>query len=326
MISVALCTHNGERFIVEQLESILSQTLVPDEIVLSDDASTDRTVELARQTVQRAADAPTLTVLTNARPLGVTGNFERAIDACMGDIIVLSDQDDRWRPDRVERAMASFAERDDLLLLHGDAELVDDTGTSLNVTLFDALGVSAADFRDIHTGKAFDVLMRRNLVTGATVAFRSRLASIAAPFPPAWVHDEWLAIVASATGVLDVLESPLIDYRQHGANQIGVAKLGLGGKLRRMREPGADRNARLLERATQLVNRFGAMGVDISPERLALATGKLRHEAARSALPRTRLLRLPGVLRELGTGRYAQFGRGTADAVRDLIQPHAASR
>jgi glycosyltransferase involved in cell wall biosynthesis len=330
VVSVALCTHNGERFIVEQLESIFAQTIAPDEIVLSDDASTDRTVEVAREAVDRLVAetgiSPALTVIANARALGVTANFEQAISACAGDIILLSDQDDRWDPSRLKRSLEAFAGREDLLLVHSDARLVDETGRSFGLTLFDALEIGPHEVLAIRAGKAFELLLRRNLVTGATTAIRADLARAAAPFPSAWLHDEWLAIVASAIGAMDVLDAPLIDYRQHGTNQIGARKLWVVGKIGRMREPGGTRNARLLARATALAERFSSMGTEISPCKLELVRSKLAHETVRSSLPINRVRRLPAVFAELRTGRYRSFGRGTADAVRDLIQPHRDAR
>lgn len=324
-VSVAICTHNGERFIVEQLESMFAQSVLPDEIVLSDDASTDGTLEIARDALSRLSEAsskpPAIVVLANTSPLGVTANFSKAIDQCSGDVILLSDQDDRWANDRLERTRAAFAARPELLLLHGDARLIDESDRDLGTTLFEALEIGPEDLRQIHDGEAFTLLLRRNLVTGATTAIRASLATTAMPFPAAWVHDEWLAIVASAVGVVDVIEIPLIDYRQHGSNQIGVSKLGLFGKFGRMREPGGARNARLLARAEELQARFESMGTAIPAGKSALVVEKLVHETARTALPVNRLRRLPGVLAELRSGRYQLFGRGRLDAARDLIQP-----
>jgi glycosyltransferase involved in cell wall biosynthesis len=323
--SVAICTHNGEKFIAEQLESIFAQSVLPDEIVISDDASTDKTVELARETLQRLSlnhrPAPAFTLLTNPRALGVTANFEQAIRSCSGAIIVLSDQDDRWLPDRIERTRELFATRKTLLLIHGDARLVGETGETLGTSLFGALEIGVKEIAAIHGGDAFRLLLRRNLVTGATVAIRASLATVAMPFPSAWVHDEWLAIVAAAVGELDVIEHPLIDYRQHGANQIGVRRLGPFGKFKRIREPGARRNARLLERAVELEERFILMGDAISPVKLDLVKRKLVHEQVRSSFPENRRQRVTDILRELGTGRYLEFGRGVADALRDVVQP-----
>jgi len=324
-LSVAICTHNGARFIVEQLESIYAQAVLPDEIVLSDDASTDGTLQVAQDTLSRLTGAtsrpPDILVLANTSPLGVTANFSQAIAHCSGDVIVLSDQDDRWANDRVELTRDAFTARPELLLLNSDARLIDESGHDLGRTLFEALEIGPRDLRQIHQRDAFHLLLKRNLVTGATTAIRAELATMAMPFPPAWVHDEWLAMVAAVVGVVDVLEKPLIDYRQHGFNQIGAAKLGLFDKFGRMREPGDARNARLLARAEELQARFVSMGEAISSDKSALVAEKLVHEIARSALPVNRLRRVPGVLAELRSGRYQLFGRGRLDAARDLIQP-----
>jgi hypothetical protein len=146
-----------------------------------------------------------------------------------------------------------------------------------------------------------------------------------APFPDSWVHDEWLAMAASVLGEVDVLEETLIDYRQHGANQIGVSKLSVLGKFHRMVEPGALRNERLLKRAASLVERFES--IDRIPSwDLATVRAKSRHEQIRGSLSPSRILRLVPVVRELFTGRYTAFGRGASDALRDLLQPLEGSR
>lgn len=330
-VSVALCTHNGERFISDQLLSILGQSQPPREIVLSDDASTDGTVARARHVVERfLAEHPAIVlsfrVLENASPLGVTKNFEQAIGSCGSELIALSDQDDLWRQDRLERVCAIFQRRPDLLLLHSDAQLIDEVGAALPNTLLGALEVSARSRVAVHAGLAFDVLMRRNLVTGATTVIRSSLFETAKPFPVAWVHDEWLGIVAAALGQLDLLEDCLVDYRQHGANQIGVKKLSLAGKLRRMLEPGMARNSRLLLRASALVDRFEVMSDVIPRQRVEAARRKQEHERMRSHLSVHRSLRMLPVFRALASGAYSEFGRGSADAVRDLVQSLKSAR
>jgi glycosyltransferase involved in cell wall biosynthesis len=328
-VSVAMCTHNGERFVAEQLVSIFEQSQPPTELVISDDASTDATLDVVRTTIalyraEHPLFAVVVVVLENTRALGVAENFERAILGCSGDLIALADQDDVWPTGRLERMSRVFAGRAGLLLLHSDARLIDDQGASLHATLFESLDVDMAMQEAVHQGRAFDVLMRRNIVTGAATMIRRRLAERAAPFPAPWLHDEWLAIVAAAIGEVDLLAEPLLDYRQHGANQIGVRKLSFAGKLRRMIEQGAARSGRLLGRAETLVDRLpgiGATGV-----RLDSARRKLLHERARSALNRHRLARIVPVIAELLSGRYREFGRGTVDAVRDLLQPLKVGR
>lgn len=317
-VSVALGTHNGAAYIEEQVRSILDQSVPPDEIVISDDASTDGTVDRAR-TILDGVDVR-VRILRNTEALGVSGNFEQAILACSSEFVALSDQDDRWHPRRIELSLAAFAATPALQLVHGDANLIDGDGHPLGVTLFTAIELDRRAIAAIHQGGAFDVLMRRNVVTGATAMVRRSLAVEALPFPSAWVHDEWLAIIAAAKDAMDVVDEPLIDYRQHQSNQIGVEKLGLLGKARRMLQPGAERSARLLSRATQLEERLRGMP-EISVERRTAAGEKVVHERMRSALGARRSARALPVLRELGTGRYSAFGRGALDALRDVLQP-----
>jgi glycosyltransferase involved in cell wall biosynthesis len=327
-VSVALCTHNGEHFLREQLESIFSQTVLPTEIVVSDDASSDSTVVLvndATSTFQAIHEGQFVRVvlLRNPHPLGIAQNFARAIEACTGDVILLSDQDDVWHPTRVERTLAEFGARPELTLFHSDAELVDESGESLRHSLFEAIGVDRSIRATVHDGRAFDELVKRNIVTGATASFRSVLAQQALPIPPGWLHDEWLAIVASAIGVVDLTDERLIGYRQHGKNAIGASKLSFGTKTGRMLETGSERSARLLVRAMSLTDRFRDLP-GVSTLHVEAVAEKLEHERMRSRLSHHRLARVFPIAREVTTRRYARFGRGILDAVRDLLQPLAA--
>jgi cellulose synthase/poly-beta-1,6-N-acetylglucosamine synthase-like glycosyltransferase len=323
-VSVALGTHNGANYLREQLESILAQTHPVDEIVLSDDASHDGTVELAERIIDehRATDAatPTLAVLRNAVALGVTRNFEQALTAASGDLIALCDQDDVWHPDRIERGLAAIARRPRTELVAAEARLVDEVGRPIGRSLFETLGVDDELRRRLESGGAFNELLKRNVVTGATMMVTRALVERASPFPASWVHDEWLAIVASVGGGLALVAEPVIDYRQHGGNQIGVTRLGPGGKLGRLREPRSERNARLLARADDLAERLPAIAAD-DARVAASVRAKLAHEVMRQQLPAGRLRRLRPVWREWRTGAYGRYGLGAQDVLRDLVQP-----
>jgi glycosyltransferase involved in cell wall biosynthesis len=322
-ISVALCTYNGASYVEEQLTSVLHQRRRPHEIVISDDASTDDTIEVIERTLAARAgtDRPDVRILRNAQPLGVTANFERALAATTGELIALCDQDDVWHPAKLERLAGAFGARSDLLLVHSDARLTDAAGRPTGRTLFETLGVTADERRRVHRGEAFGVLMRRNIVTGATAMVRRELVERSVPFPEAWVHDEWLAVVGASTGAVDLVEEPLIDYRQHGANQIGATSLTGMGRVQRLRAPRSRRNATLLERARALAERMPLLRPEPSSAVRRRAEEKLEHELVRSALPASRLRRPWPVLREWRTGRYSTCGLGVQDVVRDLVQP-----
>ena len=329
-VSVALCTHNGMPYLGEQIASILAQSELPSQLVLSDDASTDGTVASVRTALEQfRADhgaSIELVVLENRVPLGVTKNFEQAIAACTGELVALCDQDDVWAPNRIALATAQFAARPELLLLHGNARLVDGTGAPIGYSLFDGIALTQAELAEIHAGNEFSTLLRRNVVTGATTMFRRTLLERAAPFPARWVHDEWLAILASILGTTDVLVEPLIDYRQHGRNQIGARKRSLGGKLAELGGSRTERGAYLVARAEALQARLEALGPLVPSSAVDLVARKVAHERRRRDLPALRLARLAGILRESRSGDYARFGRPRYDIVRDLFQPGASGK
>jgi glycosyltransferase involved in cell wall biosynthesis len=324
-VSVAIATRNGAEHLREQLTSILDQTVPPAEIVISDDASTDGTAELAERV---AAAHPRVTeglvavrVLRNPAPLGIAGNFEAAIRATTGTFIALGDQDDRWLPSRLERGLAAFAERPALLLVHGDARLIDGDGQPLPGTLFRALEISRRERAQVHAGRAFRALLRRNLVTGNTVLARREAVEQALPIPPGWIHDEWIGMAAAAVGLVDLIEEPLVEYRQHAANAIGARRPDAQVRVSRLREARGERNARLLRRAESLVERLPGLSPTPSAGVIALAEAKLRHERFRSGLPASRLRRLLPIAGEALRGRYLRFGRPLANPLRDLVQP-----
>ncbi len=321
-ISVALCTRNGARYLPEQVRSICAQTPLPREIVLSDDNSTDDTLAVVRDTLAQCgvADQIALRVFSNTPALGVTRNFEQAVSACSHDLIVLCDQDDVWHPGRLARMAAQFEARPDLLLLHTDARLVDADLKPLGTTLFHALEVQPAELAAIAAGEAFGVLLRRNLVTGATTMFRKALLGAALPFPPEWVHDEWLGAVAAAIGRVDVLPEPTIDYRQHASNQIGARRLTLAEKVAKAMVERGDKHVQRLRRAEALLQRLVQLGARVPARYMDAQRAKVAHQRFRAELPAARGLRLLPVLAEAARGRYARFGRGGHAIAQDLLE------
>ncbi len=321
-VSVALCTRNGARFLPAQVQSICTQDMPPRQIVLSDDGSTDGSVDVVRSALaQWGADRSIeLTVFQNTQPLGVTRNFEQAVRACRHELIALSDHDDVWHPGRLARMAAPFEARPDLSLLHSDARLVDAQLVPLGMTLFQALEVQPAEIAAIARGEAFDVLLRRNVVTGATTVLRRSLLEVALPFSTEWVHDEWLGAIAAATGGMDVLPEPLIDYRQHGSNQIGARRLTIAEKIAKAFVPRGDKYLDRLRRAQALLERLQALADRVPAARLLAQREKVAHQRFRAELPASRLRRLPSVLREAARGRYDRFGRGRYAIVQDLLE------
>jgi glycosyltransferase involved in cell wall biosynthesis len=322
-VSVALCTCNGSRFIAEQVESICRQTLPAVEIVLRDDASDDDTVARAedaweRCRAERPEATPQLRIVVHRRRLGVTKNFASALANCSGDLVALSDQDDRWHPNRLERLVARMDAQPATLLLHSNARMIDAQGRSLGNTLFDALAMSGSEWREISQGRAFEVLLDRNLVTGAATIIRRNLLAAALPIPEHWIHDEWLGAVAAALGALDVEPTPLLDYRQHDGNQIGAQREGLLDAMRRATKVRGDWHTHRLMRAQELEVRLRELSVP-GPA-LEAVMEKVAHHRARAAFPVARLGRPMPILREWATGRYRRFGRGLRGVIKDLFE------
>lgn len=321
-VSVALCTRNGARYLPEQIRSICSQAPLPREIVVSDDGSTDDTLAVVRDTLAQCGmtDQIALRVFSNTPPLGVTRNFEQAARACSHELIALCDQDDVWHPGRLARMVAQFESRPDLLLLHTDARLVDGELKPLGSTLFHALEVQPAELAAIASGQGFGVLLRRNLVTGATTMFRKTLLDAALPFAPEWVHDEWLAAIAAAIGRMDVLPEPTIDYRQHGNNQIGARRLTLSEKIAKAFVARGDKHVARLHRADALLKRLLQLGDRVPAAYLEEQRAKVAHQRFRAELPKVRPLRALPILIEAARGRYARFGRGGHAIAQDLLE------
>jgi glycosyltransferase involved in cell wall biosynthesis len=323
-ISVVLCSHNGVDFIDEQLRSILNQEESPVEVIISDDASSDGTQDVIEAFIAEAREThPVIEFrfVRNVAPLGVVGNFEAALRLARGELIVLSDQDDVWRPAKLRILSGHFVDNPDLMLVHSDALLVDDSGRSLGKSLFGALRISRATLQREHQGAGFAELMKRNIVTGATVMLRSPLLERVGEFPRSWVHDEWLAVVAAVVGIIDCDERQLIHYRQHSRNQIGAQQLNLRVRVAKLGTHRLERNARLLVRARDLVSYLTEMQGSIQPGILAHAEKKLRHEVVRSGLPEKRHSRIVPVFIEMFTGRYFSCGLGLQDVLRDIVQP-----
>ncbi|GAB3126802.1 glycosyltransferase family 2 protein [Glaciibacter psychrotolerans] len=322
-VSVALCTFNGARFIAAQLRSILAQSARIAEIVVADDGSADATVDIVRAIaaeIRSQGDSVDIRILEGPGGNGVTKNFERAVAACTQDLIALSDQDDLWHADRLAVQLAEFDSRSDLTLLFGDARLVDEHGAPLGSSLFETLEFDETTRAAVHQGHAFDVLLRRNVVTGATVLFRRSLLKRALPFPTEWIHDEWLAVIAAATNGVDLIDREVIDYRQHGNNEIGVREPSLANKVKRVLMPRGDRNRLLAVRSRVLQQRFEELQLD--DDLVQAARGKAAFERFRAELPGARIRRLLPVLKRATTGDYTRFAsQGSTDVLRDLLQP-----
>lgn len=315
-VAVTLCTYNGERYLPAQLRSLLDQSRLPDEIVIVDDDSSDATWSIIGEFVKDAERVGIkVSWKKNERNLGYVRNFEQAVSLATADLIFLCDQDDIWHSRKIERMEREFASHSDLLLLHTDARLVDDEGMDMRCGLFEAYEVSRNEIAQLHTGTGFKVLLRRNLVTGATAAFRRSVLRHALPFPSGWVHDEWLGIVCASRGQIDCLEEKLIDYRQHGSNQIGARRRTFIDKITGRRISRRDHMRRLSRRLEEVADRF----LEAPAEYRYEFQERLRHVRVRQRLPEAWMERWLWVAREVRSGRYGRYSSGLRSIIADAL-------
>ena len=221
-ISIALCTYNGAKFLRDQLESIANQTLLPDELVVVDDHSTDNTVEILSSF---SSSSPFVVIIErNTTNLGPVLNFSKAIAICKGDYVATCDQDDVWLPEKLENTMEAMRQGESLygsgtpLLVHTDLRVVvGEERRLLHPSFMEMMNIR-------HRSKdPIKVLLAQNFVTGCTMLVNRALVREAMPIPPSAVmHDWWFALIAAARGRILHLPFPTILYRQHAANVAGA--------------------------------------------------------------------------------------------------------
>lgn len=216
-VSAAMAVYNGERYLSEQIVSILSQLGPNDELVLSLDPSNDE----SEQIIRRFAENDRRIVFVKGPGLGVISNFENALKSTHGEYIFLSDQDDVWQDDKLARCL-DVLQKDGVSAVIHDAYI---TNESLHVQKESALGDS------FHTGAFRNIV--RNRYIGCCMAFKRDLLSYALPFPSNLpMHDQWIGILANRFGTVEYIHKPLILYRRHGGTATGRERAGLLQKLK----------------------------------------------------------------------------------------------
>lgn len=202
-ISVCIATYNGERFLEQQLKSIIPQLSDNDEIIISDDGSKDSTLEIIN-----SLNDTRIKVFTNNGEHGYTCNFENALNQAKNDIIILADQDDIWKKTKVNELLNHLKYAD--FIVH-DADLIDENNIIFSNSFYNLRGIKKSILGNI---VKFGFL-------GCCIAFRRKILDKALPFPKNHklaTHDNWLFLVGVVFYKYKILDEKLISYRRHSNN------------------------------------------------------------------------------------------------------------
>jgi len=207
-VSVCLALYNGEKFIREQIESILSELCQYDEVIICDDASTDGSCSIIQ-----AINDSRITLIRNTSNIGYVKNFEKAISLAKGDIIFLSDQDDIWVKGKVKKVLTAFQKDNDISLVYHNIKPINASGNDLQINI-----------PEYSEGKRNSVtfLVRQLIkpqIYGCACCLNRKKIDRLLPFPVlVYEHDHWIAVWAAINGQIYFLRDKLVKYRRHESN------------------------------------------------------------------------------------------------------------
>lgn len=220
MIDILLAAYNGERYISEQIESIINQTYTDWILYIKDDCSTDRTVDIVREYEKKYSEK--IKVIVSDKPSGsAKDNFFSMLKYSKNNYIMTCDQDDVWLPDKIEVTYNKMREterenKERPILVHTDLKVVDENLNITSESLFRLQNMNS--FRD-----KINNLLVQNIVTGCTVMVNRNLLNYIVEIPKnAVMHDWWMALVASSFGKIVFVNLSTVLYRQHGNNSVGA--------------------------------------------------------------------------------------------------------
>lgn len=218
-IDILLATYNGEKFVKDQIESILNQTYEDFNLIISDDASTDNTLNILEEYEKKDTR---IKVFKKEKNEGLIANFEFLLKNVTSDYFMFSDQDDIWKKDKIEKSINKLKEENSGLV-YTDLEIVDE---SLNV-IYPSYWKYKKIYNKIKKYNNFEALYLNNFVTGCTILAKSKYIKDILPLPrnsKFVLHDYWTALIISAKDKISFVEEPTIQYRQHKNNRVGSSR------------------------------------------------------------------------------------------------------
>lgn len=206
LVSIALCTYNGSNFLREQIESLLNQTYKAIEIIIVDDCSTDKTVEIIKE---YASNTSVIEWSVNKSNLGFNKNFELAISKCRGEYIAISDQDDIWKADKIKTLVDNIKNN---WLIFSNSMFINSNGEQIDQTLLiEGFALNNRDFKS---------LLLYNYVTGHTCLFHKSFIKHIFPLPKKDFYDWWMGFIALYHNKLIYRDEALTYYRIHSDSYI----------------------------------------------------------------------------------------------------------
>lgn len=223
-VAVVMATYNGERYIAQQLESIINQTRKPEELIIIDDCSADNTVKIANRVLKKS-NIPYRIVVHDVN-MGVARSFQNGVEASESDYIMFCDQDDVWSKNKILRTMNCFYNGVGMVVCN--AIISDSELRSLGRTMFEFIRLNLKyDNEDkcrLNSDEAIKLLLKRNYATGMCMAVRREYAIDAFPYPETMTYDAWIAWNSALRGDIVFFDEILVKYRQHDRNVIGTAR------------------------------------------------------------------------------------------------------
>lgn len=210
LVSIALCTYNGDFFLSELLDSLVAQSYKNLEIIVVDDASSDQTVQII---MSYASKYNFVKLYQNDANLGFVKNFEKTIRLCNGEFIALADQDDIWKLDKISLMVDKI---DNHCLLYHDSELISEEGKLINQKI--------SDIVRFYDGDAAEAFLFFNCVSSHALMFKKELTQYLFPFCTNGIHDSWIAYVAVNIGSISYINDCLVLYRQHQCSSTDILK------------------------------------------------------------------------------------------------------
>jgi glycosyltransferase involved in cell wall biosynthesis len=318
-LSVALCTYNGEAFLADQLDSIAAQRLLPDEMIVCDDHSTDGTLRILEAF---AGNSPfPVRIHTSAANVGSNKNFEKAVLLCTGDIIALADQDDFWLPEKLSRIVDAFRANPRAGVVFSNASVVDRNLNPLDITIWDIFEFTRKRRRQFDSGNAWRVLLDKQMVTGATMAFRKSYVGRIVPFPSSWIHDAWIAFIISLCAEMAYIDEPLVRYRRHPGQQLGAQRRKAALTVKAVLGDNSGSYAEEFRRYSQAhrrLKRLRGAAPDYNAKMRAVRD-RVVYYYSRSHMPKEKRTRIFTVAANLCSLRYHRYSNGFLSAAKDLF-------